>query len=99
MIFENLEVEPNYKTAYRSFYYPGAEEPVEIVLGPKTTAFLIIDMQNTYMADKETNEEIVRYLKLATGNDYSANRRFIFPVPVLLVSVRYFGAFFMSSHT
>lgn len=44
-------------------------------------------MQNTYMADRETNEEITRYLKRVTGNDYSADRRFI--SSVLLVSVRF----------
>ena len=42
-------------------------------------------MQNAYIADKETNEEVARYLKRVTGNDYSANRRFI--SSVLLVSV------------
>ena len=42
-------------------------------------------MQNAYIADKETNEEVARYLKRVTGNDYSADRRFI--SSVLLVSV------------
>ena len=57
------------------------------MLDPKAIALLIIGMQNTYMADKETNEEIARYLKRVTGNDYSADRQFI--SSVLLVSVRF----------
>jgi hypothetical protein len=61
------------------------------VLDPKAIALLIIGMQNTYMADKETNEEIARYLKRVTGNDYSTDRQFI--SSVLLVSVR-FSVFF-----
>ena len=91
-ISENLEAEPNLKTAYRSFYGAWAEEPVEIVPDPKDTALLIMDMQNTCMADKEPSEEIARHLKRVTGNDYSADRRFI--SSLLLVSVRNFGALF-----
>ena len=51
----------NWKTAHRSFYYEGAEEPDDIVLNPATTALLVIDIQNTYMADKDTTEETDRW--------------------------------------
>lgn len=39
----------NWKTAYRSLYYMGAPEPDDIVLNPKETALLVIDVQNTYL--------------------------------------------------
>ena len=42
-----------WKTAYRSFYYANAKEPDDIVLDPETTALLVIDMQNTYLARAE----------------------------------------------
>ena len=59
----DLKTKPsqNWKTAYRSFYYAGAEEPDDIVLDPGTTALLVIDIQNTYMADKDTSEETARW--------------------------------------
>ena len=57
------------------------------MLDSKAIALLIMGMQNAYMADKESNEEIARYLKRVTGNDYSVDRRFI--SSVLLVSVRF----------
>jgi nicotinamidase-related amidase len=50
-----------WKTAYRSFYYANAEEPDDIVLDPKTTALLVIDIQTTYLEDKETPEETARW--------------------------------------
>ena len=52
---------PNWKTDYRSFYYATAEEPDDIVLDPTTTALLVIDVQNTYIADKDTSEETTRW--------------------------------------
>jgi nicotinamidase-related amidase len=52
----------SWKTAYRSFYYANAEEPEDIRLDPKRTALLVIDVQNTYLADKETPEETARWL-------------------------------------
>ena len=52
---------PNWKTDYRSFYYATAEEPDDIVLDPTTTALLVIDVQNTYIADKDTSEETARW--------------------------------------
>ena len=51
----------NWKTAYRSFYYAGAEDPDDIKLNPATTALLVIDVQNTYMLPKESNEETARW--------------------------------------
>jgi nicotinamidase-related amidase len=51
----------NWKTAFRSFYYANAEEPADIALDPGTTALLVIDVQNTYLEDKETPEETARW--------------------------------------
>ena len=51
----------NWKTAYRSFYYAGAEDPDDIKLNPATTALLVIDVQNTYMLPKESNAETARW--------------------------------------
>jgi nicotinamidase-related amidase len=39
-----------WKTEFRSIYYDGAPEPEDPVIAPKTTAFLVIDVQNTYLA-------------------------------------------------
>jgi nicotinamidase-related amidase len=50
-----------WKTAYRSFYYVNAEEPDDIVLDPETTALLVVDIQTTYLEDKETPEETARW--------------------------------------
>ena len=51
----------SWKTAYRSFYYANAEEPADIRLVPETTALLVIDIQNTYLADKDKPEETERW--------------------------------------
>ncbi len=51
----------SWKTAYRSFYYETAEEPEDIVLDPKRTALLMIDVQKTYLEDKDTPEETRRW--------------------------------------
>lgn len=51
----------SWKTAYRSFYYAGAEEPDDIALDPETTALLVIDIQNTYLDPKDTPEETARW--------------------------------------
>jgi biuret amidohydrolase len=40
----------SWKTAYRSIYYDGAPEPDDPVLDRRSTALLIIDVQNTYLA-------------------------------------------------
>ena len=50
-----------WKTAYRSFYYANAEEPEDIHLDPKTTALLVIDVQSTYLEDKDTAGETARW--------------------------------------
>lgn len=51
----------SWKTAYRSFYYETAEEPEDIRLDPKTTALLVIDIQNTYVEPKEDDVENARW--------------------------------------
>ena len=51
----------SWKTARRSFYYANAEEPADIRLDPETTALLVIDIQNTYLEDKDTPEETARW--------------------------------------
>jgi nicotinamidase-related amidase len=38
-----------WKTEFRSLYYDGAPEPDDPVIDPGTTAFLVIDVQNTYL--------------------------------------------------
>lgn len=50
-----------WKTAYRSFYYANAEEPEDIHLDPATTALLVIDVQSTYLEDKDTPQETARW--------------------------------------
>jgi len=64
----------SWKTAYRSFYYATAEEPEDIRLDPATTAVLVIDIQNTYMEDKETPEETARWQPF-----YERMRRTVIP--------------------
>ena len=46
----------NWKTDFRSLYYADAPEPDDIVLNPAETAFLVIDVQNTYLVrpDRDT---------------------------------------------
>ena len=51
----------DWKTAYRSFYYTNAEEPDDIKLDASKTALLVIDIQNTYMLPKESDEETQRW--------------------------------------
>jgi nicotinamidase-related amidase len=51
----------NWKTAHRSFYYENAEPPADIRLDPAKTALLVIDVQNTYVAPKDTPEENARW--------------------------------------
>jgi biuret amidohydrolase len=55
----------HWKTAYRSLYYQGAPNPDDPVITPSTTAFLVIDVQNTYLdrPDPETlmGDERARY--------------------------------------
>ena len=58
---ENQRNGSDWKTAYRSFYYANAEEPDDIELDPSKTALLVIDIQNTYMLPKESDEETQRW--------------------------------------
>ena len=55
----------SWKTAFRSIYYDGAPEPDDLVLQPKETALLVIDVQNTYLErpdrDSLPTEEQRRY--------------------------------------
>lgn len=51
----------NWKTAYRSFYYATAPEPDDIVLDPASTALLVIDIQNTYVAEPDDPAEAARW--------------------------------------
>ncbi|BCH26273.1 cysteine hydrolase family protein [Mesorhizobium sp. L-8-3] len=51
----------SWKTDRRSFYYANAEEPADIQLDPSTTALLVIDVQNTYLAPKDTEAETARW--------------------------------------
>lgn len=51
----------SWKTDYRSFYYANAEEPDDIRLDPATTALLVIDVQDVYLAPKDTPEETARW--------------------------------------
>ena len=59
------DARPNWKTAWRSFYYDGAPEAPDPVLLPGRVALLVIDVQNTYLerADPATlgAEERVRW--------------------------------------
>ena len=51
----------NWKTRYRSFYYTNAEAPDDIILDPKKTALLVIDIQNTYLEAKPDRVDDVRW--------------------------------------
>ena len=51
----------SWKSSYRSFYYENAEEPDDIVLDPRSTALLVIDIQNTYLEESEDALEAARW--------------------------------------
>jgi len=51
----------SWKTAYRSFYYEGAEEPDDLRLDRARTALMVVDIQNTYLSPKDTPEEDARW--------------------------------------
>jgi len=51
----------DWKKAFRSFYYETADDPDDIVLARKTTALLVIDIQNTYLEPKDTDAETRRW--------------------------------------
>lgn len=40
----------SWKTSFRSLYYDGAPAPDDPAIDPKSTALLVIDIQNTYLA-------------------------------------------------
>lgn len=63
-----------WKTSYRSFYYENAEDPEDIVVDPSEAAILVIDIQNTYMEPKETDEETERW-----GPFYKRMREVVIP--------------------
>ena len=42
-------MQPNWKTAFRSFYYQTMDEPPPVVLPRAQTALLVIDIQNCYL--------------------------------------------------
>jgi nicotinamidase-related amidase len=71
----------SWKRAYRSFYYANAEEPADIRLDPATTALLVIDIQNTYLEDKETPEETARWRPF-----YRRMRRIVIPNTARLIA-------------
>lgn len=70
-----------WKTAYRSFYYADAEEPADIRLDPKTTALLVIDVQNTYLEPKATPAETERW-----GPFYARMRETVIPNTARLIA-------------
>lgn len=51
----------SWKTAYRSFYYEQAPIPQDLVLDPKKTALLVIDVQNAYMTESSDSAERARW--------------------------------------
>ena len=51
----------SWKTAHRSFYYPHAPEPADLVLPPAQTALLVIDVQNTYLQLPADPDERARW--------------------------------------
>jgi nicotinamidase-related amidase len=71
----------SWKNAYRSFYYANAEEPADIRLDPATTALLVIDIQNTYLEDKETPEDTARWQPF-----YRRMRRIVIPNTARLIA-------------
>ncbi len=51
----------NWKNNYRSFYYEHAPEPDDIVLNRDSSAFLVIDIQNTYLEPDDDPKEALRW--------------------------------------
>ena len=82
----------SWKTAHRSFYYANAEPPDDIRLDPATTALLVIDIQNTYLEDKETPDETARwrpFFERMRGTVIPKTRRLIDACRALGVEVIY----------
>jgi hypothetical protein len=46
---QTQEADMPWKTDFRSLYYMGAPAPEDPVIDPKSTALLVIDVQNTYL--------------------------------------------------
>ena len=51
----------DWKTVWRRLYYETAPAPDDIVLDPKTTALLVIDIQNTYLQVPDVPAEAARW--------------------------------------
>ena len=51
----------DWKTAFRSFYYAGAEPPDDPSMPPERTALLVIDIQNTYLEADADPDEAARW--------------------------------------
>jgi nicotinamidase-related amidase len=60
---QGVNTMPNWKTAFRSFYYANAPEPDDLELPAGQTALLIIDVQNTYLTPPTEPEESLRWHK------------------------------------
>ena len=56
----------SWKTAYRSFYYENAPIPQDLTLDPKSTALLIIDIQNAYLTESSDPIERARWAPFMT---------------------------------
>jgi nicotinamidase-related amidase len=56
----------SWKTAYRSFYYENAPIPQDLTLDPKSTALLIIDVQNAYLIESSDPIERARWAPFMT---------------------------------
>jgi nicotinamidase-related amidase len=55
------DINMNWKTDYRSFYYETAAEPPDLLLPANETALLSIDVQNTYMTPSDNPAERARW--------------------------------------
>ena len=51
----------SWKNTYRSFYYANAPEPADILLPVKSTALLVVDIQNTYIEIPDDEKEAQRW--------------------------------------
>ena len=51
----------SWKKKYRSFYYENAPEPDDIVINKRSSALLVIDIQNTYLEPDDDPEEAARW--------------------------------------
>jgi len=58
---QTTDINMNWKTDYRSFYYEGAAEPSDLSLHADETVLLSIDVQNTYMTPSDNPVERARW--------------------------------------